>query len=403
MTPRGDESRAALHGVRVLELAHVIAGPLAGALLADLGADVIHVEDPRHGDPLRGSGPTKDGSPLWWKVAARNKRSITLDLRSEAGRGLAHRLVKWADVVITNFRVETLASWNLDWRALHEIHPSLIMLQITGFGALSSRRNDPGFGKVGEARSGAAYLTGDTDGRPMFAGFSHGDSVTGLMGAMAVAVALRRRAVDPAFDGEWIDLSLPEALFRLIEWQVIVHDQLGAVPARAGNRMEIAPAAIIDTFLTRDGHWLVVTSATVRSVQNIAQLVGEPEEGYATRDLQGENADRLHERLARWISTRSLAECQEEMEHLEVVASPIYSVADIMADPTYEEIGAIVSVDDEDLGTVRMQGVIPRLHHHSGEIWRTGPKLGSDNAYVYREVLGMSENEFQELQNEKTI
>src|SRR4051812_22153862 len=181
---------AALSGLKVVEFAHVIAGPLAGTFLADLGADVVHVEDPGNGDPQRVAGPHKDGAHLWWKVSARNKRSVTLNLRTEEGRAVARDLARWADVVITNFRVSTLEKWGLDFASLNEINPQLVLLQVTGFGAKNSRRNDPGFGKVGEAMSGVVNLTGFPDGPPVHTGFSHGDSVTGLMGAFAIQAAL---------------------------------------------------------------------------------------------------------------------------------------------------------------------------------------------------------------------
>ena len=245
-------SLPALAGVKVVEFAHVIAGPLAGTLLADLGADVVHVEDPKAGDPGRSQGPTKDGVHLWWKVSGRNKRSVTLDLRSPAGQALAHELIQWADVVITNMRFDTLARWGLDWEGIHRLNPRAVMLQITGNGATTTARNDPGFGKVGEARSGVVHITGFPDGPPVHTGFSHADSVTALMGAFAISAALVRRG-DPDFEGEWIDLALFESLFRLIEWQVIVYDQLGVPPMRAGNQLAVAPGAVINTYLSADG------------------------------------------------------------------------------------------------------------------------------------------------------
>src|SRR5690348_14949519 len=189
-------SLPALSGVKIVEFAHVIAGPLAGTLMADLGADVVHVEDPSRGDPGRHQGPAKDGVHLWWKVSGRNKRSVTLDLRSEEGQEVARDLVRWADVVITNFRVDTLRKWGLDWTAVHELNPRAVMLQITGNGATSSSYNEPGFGKVGEARSGVVHVTGFPDGPPVHTGFSHADTCTALMGAFAVSAALVRRG-DP--------------------------------------------------------------------------------------------------------------------------------------------------------------------------------------------------------------
>jgi formyl-CoA transferase len=396
-------SSGALAGLKVVEFAHVIAGPLAGTLLADLGATVVHVEDPGRGDPQRGAGPAKDGTHLWWKVAARNKRSVTLNLRSEEGRAVARELAAWADVVITNFRVETLERWGLDFASLNAINPKVVVLQVTGFGAESSRRNQPGFGKVGEAMSGVVNITGFPDGPPVHTGFSHGDSVTGLMGAFAIQAALYRKAQDPAFRGEWIDLALYDGLFRLIEWQVIFYDQLRQVPERVGNRLAAAPAAVINTYRTSDERWLTVTSGTPRSVSNVAALVGEPAENYATRDGQAERAEHLDELVGKWIAERPLDECIEVMERLEVVAAPIYTVEDILADPTYRERENIVEVDDPDLGPVRMQNVIPKLKNYTGSVWRTAPALGEDNDLVYGEFLGKTPEELATLRTTADI
>src|ERR1700722_7214630 len=242
----------ALSGLKFVEFAHVIAGPLAGTLLADLGADVVHVEDPGRGDPQRNAGPAKNGVHLWWKVSARNKKSVTLNLRTAEGRAVARDLARWADVIICNFRVSTLEKWELDFPSLNKINPKLVMLQVTGYGHSSTKRNSPGFGKVGEAMSGVVNITGFPDGPPVHTGFSHADSVTGLMGAFAVMAALHRRNQDPERLGERIGLALSDSLFRLIEWQAILYDQLGLVPNRAGNRLAVAPGAVINTYQSAD-------------------------------------------------------------------------------------------------------------------------------------------------------
>lgn len=394
----------ALAGLKVLELAQLIAGPLSGSLLADLGADVVHVEDPVHGDPQRKTGVLKDGRiPLWWKMTGRNKRCITLDLRRPEGQDLARRLARWADVVITNFRAETLERWGLDWPALHRENESLIVLQITGFGVRSSRRNEPGFGKVGEAMSGVVHLTGFPEGPPVHTGFSHADSVTGLMGAFAVQAALYRRDHDPDFKGEWIDLALFESLYRLIEWQVITYDQTGQVPQRAGNQLAIGPAAVINTYMSRDGKWVTVTSGTPRSVQNVAALLGEPAEHYTTPAQQHAERNRLDALLREWVAARDAGEALSAMVEAEVTGSLIYSVEDILADPVFAERDEVVTVPDDDLGPVRMQAVIPKLANHGGRVWRTGPPLGADNERVYREYLGLSADELRGLEAEGVV
>jgi formyl-CoA transferase len=395
-------ARPALDGVKIVEFAHVIAGPLAGTLMADLGADVVHAEEPVHGDPGRRQGPAKDGVYLWWKVSGRNKRSVTLDLRTQEGQAVAHDLVRWADVVITNFRVDTLKRWHLDWAALHAVNPRLVMLQITGNGTTATAYNEPGFGKVGEARSGVVHVTGFPDGPPVHTGFSHADTTTALMGAFAVSAALVRRD-DDDFDGEWIDIALFETLFRLIEWQVIFTDQFGEAPARAGNQLAVAPGAVVNTYLTKDEVWLTVTSATPRSVSNIARLLSEPLDEYRTAEDQAARKERLNSLLELWVAERTADDCLEVMRDLEVVASRIYSAADILEDPTYAERGDIISVPDDRLGSVKMQGVVPMLHQRPGSVWRSGPDLGEDNALVYGEWLGYAPEKLAALGEQGVI
>jgi formyl-CoA transferase len=316
---------------------------------------------------------------------------------------VARDLAAWADVVITNFRVETLEKWGLDWASLNQLNPTVIVLSVSGFGSVGTRRNEPGFGKVGEAMSGVVNITGFPDGPPVHTGFSHGDSVTGLMGAFAVTAALHRKNTDPAFRGEWIDLALYEGLFRLIEWQVIFFDQLGVPPQRVGNQLAAAPAAVINTFRTSDDKWVTVTSGTPRSVMNVAELVGEPLADYATAADQVRNREKLDRLVGEWISRRTLAECLQTMRRLEVVASGIYTVEDILADVTYQERENVITVEDPDLGPVRMQGVIPKLANYTGEIWRPAPPLGEDNAFVYGALLGMSGERIARLSEEGTV
>jgi formyl-CoA transferase len=276
------------------------------------------------------------------------------------------------------------------------------MLQITGNGATSSARNEPGFGKVGEAKSGVVHVTGFPDGPPVHTGFSHADTVTALMGAFAISASLTNRN-DPDFDGEWIDLSLFESLFRLVEWQIIVYDQLGMIPMRAGNQLAVAPGAVINTFLSQDDVWITVTSGTPRSVRNIAEMLGEDLSRYEAVADQLNHASRLDGLLHDWIRARTADECLKTMAELEVVGSRIFNAEDIVNDPVYLEREDVILVNDPELGEVRMQGVIPKLHHRPGSVRRTGPTLGEDNDHVYRTILGKSETDLDRLRREKVI
>ena len=400
--PAKEMKQPALAGIKVVEFAHVIAGPLAGTLMADLGADVVHVEDPGAGDPGRTMGPSKDGAHLWWKVSGRNKRSVTINLREEEGQALAHDLVRWADVVITNVRVDTLARWRLDWKALHAINPRVVMLQITGNGADTSARNDPGFGKVGEARSGVVNITGFGDGPPVHTGFSHADSVTALMGAYAVSASLVRRH-EPDFEGEWIDIALFESLFRLIEWQIICCDQLGVAPARAGNQLAVAPGAVINTYLSGDGVWITVTSGTPRSVSNIAELLGEPEEEYRTVADQlarkdrsttcctnGSDSGRPTSAWSRWPSWRwwRLASSPPRTSWT-TPSMPSARTSSRSTIPTWARFAC--------------KGWCPNSVSWPGSVWRTGASLGQDNDLVYGEWLGKSAADLDVLRASGTI
>lgn len=382
--------RGPLVGLRVVEFAQIIAGPLAGTLMADLGAEVVHVEPPGAGDSHRNTGPSKDGVSLWWKAAARNKLSVTLNLHEAEAQDIAHRLVAATDIVILTMRASTLERWRLDWETLHALNPKLVMLQVSGFGATTSRRDDPGFGKVGEARSGIVHLTGFPDGPPLHAGFSQGDASTAVMGAFAVMAAMHKRCVDPDFDGEWIDLALFETLFRIADWQVVFHDQLGEVPERAGNQMANAPAAVINTYRTADDGWVTITSATLRSVLNVVRMIGLDEARFQTWETQRAGRDEIDEALAAWVAARSTDEVLAEMRAAQVTGDRIFSMADIAEDEIYAEREDIITVEDPELGPVRMQGIVPKMRQHPGGVWRPGPALGEDNEAVYGAWLGLS-------------
>lgn len=394
MTQR--ELQGVLKGLKVVEFAHVLSGPMTGTLLADMGADVIHVESPNVGDSSRTIGPDKDGVHLWWKVMARNKRAVTLDLRRPEGQEIARELAQWADVVITNMRVRTLEKWGLDWGSLHEMKPKLVYLHVTGDGLGTSDENSPGFGKVGEARSGVVALTGFPDGPPVHTGFSHADTVTGLMGAFGVAAACYRRH-EPDFQGELIDLALFEALFRLVDWQVIVYDQLGVVPHRAGNQLAVAPGLVINTYPTKDGRWVTVTSGTPKSVVNVINMLGLDVSDFMGPAARPDARLVLDNELRAWMVDRTSTEALTRMRELEVVAEKVHDMEDIMASRLYTEREDIITVEDAELGPVRMSGALPKFRVNPGQVWRTGPDHGQDNDEVYTEVLGFDAKRLEAL------
>ena len=394
--PNASHDLAALRGLKVLSLSHVVAGPFAAALLADFGADVVHVEQPGAGDPARHMGFERDGVYVWWKVAGRNKRSVTIDLRKPEGAELARELASWADVVVSSIRPAALERWGLSWDHLRRVNSRLIMLQITGFGMTGPRRDEPGFGKVGEAMSGVVGITGLPD-QPLHAAFSHGDSATGLMAAFGMMAALYRRDHDPEFAGELIDLALFESLFRMIEWQVIAYDQLNMAPARNGNRLAFAPAAVANVYESSDGVWITVTSATLNSVLSVVRLIGLREDEFRTTADQRKQSDVIDSTLKTWISQRKADDVLALMRKANVVASRIYSIQDIMNDEVYKAREDIITVEDADLGPVRMQAVIPKMMNHAGSVWRSGPQLGEDNEIVFKEWLGMSTERFERL------
>ena len=393
----------ALAGVKVLSLSHVVAGPMAASFLSDFGAEVVHVEQPGEGDPAREMGHDKNGVYVWWKVAGRNKRSLTLDLKTEKGAAIARRLAAWADVVITKLRPPALDRLGLSWEALHKLNPTLVYLQISGYGWDGPRKSDPGFGKVGEAMSGVVHITGFPDGPPVHTGFSHADAVTGLMGAYGVMLALYKKASDPAFDGELVDLALFEPLFRLIKWQVIGFDQLGKSYERTGNPPPMAPAAVVGTYQTRQDEWVTVTSGTTAAVTKVVRMLGLPEENFCSARQQSQAAVFLDETLRSWLRSRDTNEALQMLKDADVVASRIYSVKDMLDDPVFQWRENLVSVEDAELGPVRMQSVFPKLQNHGGMVWRTGPALGEDNDLVLREWLGMDDTELLELCKHKVI
>lgn len=398
--------RQVLDGIRVVDLGHALAGPFAATMLGDFGADVLKIERPQAGDPMRRLGPRKDGVPLWWKAAGRNKRSVTLDFTKPRGRELLCELIRASDVVVENFRPGTLERHGLGWDDLRAINPRLVMLRISGFGQSGPYRTRPGFGRTAEAMSGAAELTGLPEGPPIHAGYSLADTLTGLMGAFGILLALVGR--DRQDVGDCIDLALYEPLFRLIDWQVVVYDQLGVVPHRAGNAFPVALEGVAaGVARTSDGTWMSYSAATDSVLERLIRFIlGEDahrSQMYATAEARRTNAAHVQEAVSAWIGTQTAAEVKAAFEKNEAVVGEVYSMETIWNDEGYRARENIVNVEDDDCGSIAMHGVIPHFMSRPGEVRWTGAALGEHTEDVLIELAGVDAHEISQLRQEGVI
>jgi crotonobetainyl-CoA:carnitine CoA-transferase CaiB-like acyl-CoA transferase len=385
----------ALAGTKVVDVATLFAGPLAATVLGDFGADVIKVEHPR-GDPSRSHGYARDGVGLWWKMLGRNKRCVTLNLSKPEGQGIFERLVTDADVVIESFRPGTLERWNLGYERLSEINPGLVLARVTGFGQFGPYKDRPGFGTLAESMSGFAHVTGQPDGPPTLPPFGLADGIAALATAFAIMAALRAR--ESTGRGQVVDLAIIEPIFTVLGPQPTVYDQLGVIQQRNGNRsVNNAPR---NTYLTSDGHWLAVSTSAQSIAERVMRLVGRPEyidEPWFQRGSgRAEHADELDEAVGAWISARTREEVVATFEEAGAAVAPIYDIEGIMNDPQYEALDSIITLDDPELGPIKMQNVLFRLSETPGEVKWSGPALGEHNAEVYGE-LGIGEQELGDL------
>ena len=388
-----------LAGLKVLDIATIVAAPFAATLLADYGAEVVKVEMPGRGDGARSFPPFKDGKPLWWKVTNRNKKFITLDLRTDEGAALFKRLLPRFDVLIENFRPGTLDAWGLGKEVLWSLQPRLVILRATGFGQDGPYRDRPGFARIFEAMSGLTYITGEPDGEPMHAGYPIGDAIGGLFGALGVLAALWKRAAHPAAVGEEIDLSLTEASFRLLEFLPVEYDQLGVVRGRTGNRNAYsAPAAV---YRTKDDHWVTLAGSTNALFANNCRAIGRPDliedprcHSNATRV---QHARELNSIFVEWCATHTLDEVLRAFQQAEGTLAPIYSIEQVMSDPQMQARHAVTRVPDPDFGSIAMPNIVPRFSDSPSEVRNVGGDIGQDNAEIFEEWLGLSRPELDAL------
>ncbi|MER5444316.1 CoA transferase [Streptomyces sp. NPDC002766] len=402
MTTSPAPRTAPLAGLRVLDLATLFAGPLAATMLGDFGAEVIKIEHPGRPDPSRGHGPSKDGIGLWWKILGRNKRTITLDLSRPGGQATLLRLAAEADVLIENFRPGTLEKWDIGWPELSAANPRLVLTRVTGFGQFGPYAHRPGFGTLAEAMSGFAAITGEPDAPPTLPPFGLADSIAGLATAYAVMTALAAR--DRTGEGQVVDMAIIEPILTVLGPQPTWYDQLGYVQRRTGNRS--ANNAPRNAYRTADGTWVAVSTSAQSVAERLMCLVGRPdlidEPWFATGADRAAHADVLDEAVGTWIAARTRTEVLAAFEKAEAAVAPIQDVRDVLTDPQYQALDTVTTLDDPDLGPLRMQNVLFRLSDTPGAIRWAGRAHGADTTEVLTE-LGLTAAELTALREEGAV
>jgi crotonobetainyl-CoA:carnitine CoA-transferase CaiB-like acyl-CoA transferase len=393
-----------LQGIRVLDISTILAGPLASQILGDFGADVLKIEHPQRGDGMRGHGLDKDGQSLWWKMVSRNKRTLGLDLGKPEGAQIFRRLAVTADVIVENFRPGTLERWGLGYDVLSAENPGIVLLRVTGFGQGGPYAKRPAFGTLVEAMSGFAHLTGMPDGPPTLPAFGLADSIAGVAGAAAVSMALYSRAANGGH-GQEIDLDLLSPIMTAVGPGVIYADQLGIDQERTGNRS--SNNAPRNTYLTSDGHWLAISTSADSIASRVLHLVGQPEvttePWFATGRQRAAHAEELDRYVGDWIGARTREEVVRQFEEAGAAVAPVYKPSELLDDPQVQAMDLITSVDDPDLGTIRMQNVMWRMGRTPGRIRSTGRALGADTASILTDELGLSHDEIRALTDKGVI
>jgi crotonobetainyl-CoA:carnitine CoA-transferase CaiB-like acyl-CoA transferase len=396
-----------LAGITVIDCGQVVAGPTTAMILGDFGAEVIKVENPQGGDQGRYFGRSKNGVPLTWKQLSRNKKTITLSLSKPAGQDLFCRLVEktQADVVVESFRAGTFERWNLGYERLRALSPGLTMVRVSGFGQTGPYRDRPGFGTLAEAMSGFAHVTGQPDGPPTLPSFPLADTISALYAVIGVMLTLYRRDAKKGGRGQSIDVSLLESLYAVLTQHAISYDQLGMPGKRTGNRT--AGSAPRNTYRTRDDRWIAIAGSTQALTERLfremgrADLIDDPR--FRTNRDRVANVEALDEIVGAWVLARTQAECVEQLVKAEVAVVPVADFKDLAEDPHLVARKALASIDDPELGTLRMPDVLPRLSDTPGRIRFAGLPMGVHNREIYQERLGLTDAEMQRLKADGVI
>ena len=405
MTP-ADSARPPrpLDDIRVLELGAFLAGPFCGQLLADFGAEVIKAEPPGKGDPMRTWGRQQhNGQTLWWPVLARNKRSITLDLRTAAGQQIVRELIPKIDILLENFRPGTLENWGLDYETLRALNPGLIMVRVSGFGQTGPYRDKAGFGSIGESMGGIRAITGFPDRPPTRIGISIGDSLAATFATVGALTALHQR--QRSGQGQVVDIGIYEGVLALMECMIPEYQFTGHVRERTGNILpQVAPSNI---YPTSEGGWFAIGANADTIWPRLAAAMDKPELAtdprFAKHAARGVNQAELDDLIAAWTVTRTALELQALMDNHSVPGGQIYTAKEMLADPHFRARQSIIGVPDPVLGEVLMQNVFPRLSATPGGIDWTGPTLGQHNQAVFGGLLGKSEDEIAALRAQGVV
>jgi crotonobetainyl-CoA:carnitine CoA-transferase CaiB-like acyl-CoA transferase len=388
--------RLPLDGIRVLELAQIVAGPFCGTLMAEFGAEVIKTELPGKGDDLRRLGPAEDGCSYWFSVDNRNKQVMTLDLRTPKGQDIVRRLVPRCDVVLENFRPGVLEGWGLGWDALSAINPRLVMARITAFGQTGPLRDGPGFAAIASAFGGTWYLNGPLDRPPARPTPVYPDYLTGLFTAFGVLAALRHR--DATGEGQWIDAALYESAFRVLEYTPTLYGRRGVVRERGTLQHSGWPGG---AYQTLDGHWIVFTTPAQHLFERFCAMLGQPElprdPRFTSAEERSKNLDVVLGLAEQWFAARAFAKAMAELRAHDIPHAPVMSMADIFAEPHYREREMILEVPAEGIGTLPQPGVVPKLSRTPGRVTHAGPALGHDTEAILSGLLGMSAAEIARL------
>lgn len=397
--------RRPLEGIKILELGNIVAAPFAGKIFSEFGAEVIKIEEPTNGDPLRQWRVMHHDTSVWWYVQSRNKKSVTVNLRNSKGQEIVKELVEHADVVLENFKPGTLEKWNLGYEELKAVNSSIILTRISGYGQTGPYREKPGFGSVAEALGGLRYLTGYPNLPPVRTGVAIGDMVAGLYAVIGTLMALRARDKHPEKKGQVVDVALYESVFSLLEGALPEYDLAGQIRERTGSTLPgVAPS---NTYECADESHIVIGGNGDKIFQRLMIAIGRKDIAenpkYANNQGRVEDVTYIDEAIEAWTKKHTLEEAQKILDAADVPVGPIYGIQDIVKDPHYQAREMLQKVDLPDGKEILVPGIVPKLSGTPGEIDWNGPALGEHNDEIYTDYLNFTFEDFRKLKEEGVI